>query len=68
MPNKDGTGPLGQGPGTGRTRGGCGAGRGNNANNASQGQGRRKAGGNLAGSSGRAHGLGKNNTDNTQNK
>ncbi len=23
MPNRDGTGPMGQGPGTGRIRGGC---------------------------------------------
>lgn len=33
MPNRDGSGPLGQGAGTGRLGGGCAAGRGNNRYN-----------------------------------
>lgn len=40
MPNRDGTGPLGHGAGTGRLRGGCAAGRGNNNNNPRKGRGR----------------------------
>ncbi|WP_198142806.1 DUF5320 domain-containing protein [Syntrophomonas zehnderi] len=33
MPNRDGTGPYGQGAGTGRLRGGCAVDRSRNANN-----------------------------------
>jgi hypothetical protein len=67
MPNRDGTGPLGKGPATGRLRGDCGGGRGNKANNAGQGQGlgRRNA---VAGAAGGGRGLRRNNADNTQNK
>ncbi len=64
MPGRDGTGPQGQGPGTGRLGGDCAAGRGNNPNKV---QGRRNGSGNgLRGTGG--GGRGANNPNNTQNK
>lgn len=52
MPNRDGTGPLGKGAGTGRLRGGCAAGQVNYGNNPGQGMGRRNGGAKGPGSSG----------------
>ncbi|HPF21777.1 MAG TPA: DUF5320 domain-containing protein [Syntrophomonas sp.] len=67
MPNKDGTGPMGQGAGTGRLKGGCAAGRGNNKNNSpGKGLGRRNSGNNGPQNGGR--GQGANNPNNTSNK
>lgn len=67
MPNHDGTGPAGQGSGTGRLRGGCAAGRGNNSNNPGRGPGRRNGGGNKLRGTG-AGGRGLNNPNNNTNK
>lgn len=68
MPNKDGTGPMSQGPGTGRLRGRCGAGRGNNSNNCGQRQGRRNFGSNGPRGIGGGGVRGLNNSDNPSNK
>lgn len=72
MPNKDGTGPLGQGAGTGRLKGSCAADRGNASNNPGKRQGRRNGGGggngprSNGGNGGRGRGL--NNPNNPQDK
>ena len=62
MPNKDGTSPMGQGPGTGRLKRRCGAGRRNNSNNCGQGQGRRNFGSNGPKGTGRGGVRGLNNS------
>lgn len=62
MPNKDGTGPLGQGAGTGR--GNCGLGQRKFTNSARKRQLRRNAGGN--GGSGWGRGLSQNNSSQNQ--
>ncbi|WP_061214621.1 DUF5320 family protein [Syntrophomonas wolfei] len=46
MPNRDGTGPLGRGTGTGRLGGKCSVGRGYNCPNPGRGRGRRNGSGN----------------------
>ncbi|NLV20738.1 MAG: DUF5320 domain-containing protein [Syntrophomonadaceae bacterium] len=67
MPNRDGTGPMGQGSGTGRLRGGCAVGRGNNKNNpAEKDPGRRNSGNNGPQNGGRGRGL--NNPNNASGK
>lgn len=67
MPNRDGSGPLGQGAGTGRLGGGCAAGRGNNkCNTPEKGLGRRNGGGNGSQNGGRGRGL--NNPNNANGK
>ncbi len=58
MPNKDGTGPMGKGSGTGRLRGGCAVGRGNNKNNSpGKGLGRKNVGNSGMQNGGRGRGL-----------
>jgi len=68
MPNRDGTGPLGKGSGTGRFRGFCLIDHKNNANNNSNPQERRRAGGKAFGSSGGGRSRGLNSPNNMQNK
>lgn len=61
MPNRDGTGPMGQGPMTGRNRGTCGRGRSNKSGILGRRQGNRSGLGNSRGGAGNGGGRGTGN-------
>jgi hypothetical protein len=70
MPNRDGTGPMGQGPGTGRIRGGCTGVNGKRANGACMrpGRGTGNADGNLRPRGIARRGLWKNTVNDAQDE